>query len=337
MRSALACLCASALLSLGVAARADVIADTIRQVTLPEYQGYLRVLTGIDPVPGTPPVYLTNRYTTYPEARVAANWLAAQLTGWGFSVEQHQYNVNGAPNVIAELRGTTRPDDIYILASHYDTYVSNGQQHLAPGCDDNGSGTAAVLTAARLLAAQQFEGTLRFISFSGEEQGLVGSGYYAQRCAQLGEQIRGVIDYDMLLHPGFDNQPQNPDYDVDLKTNTGSLPLANYVAGMLGQYTSIDYQVVVQSGGSDQASFWRYGYQAFGLSENTTAELYGGSNSSYHRVTDTMFDPHYDWEFGLEVVRGGMAGLMGLAGPVPEPGSAAALLVMAVLIRRRTR
>ena len=94
--------------------------------------------------------------------------LAERFTGWGYNVTQHTFNSQYAPNIIAERPGTTRPQDVYILDAHFD---SAG----VPGCDDNGSGTAAVLIAARILSQYTFEGTVRFVGFSAEEYGLVGS------------------------------------------------------------------------------------------------------------------------------------------------------------------
>ena len=74
-------------------------------------------------------------------------------------------------NVVGELLGTQRPDDIFIVGGHYDT-TEDGEM---PGGDDNASGTAGVLEA-RVLSQYSFGSTLRFIGFNAEEDWMKDSG-----------------------------------------------------------------------------------------------------------------------------------------------------------------
>ncbi len=315
---------------------ADQTEDIINQASIAEYQSYLRVLTGVDPVPGDPPVYLQNRYSFGQDIWVAGQWIKDQFTSFGLSSSIQTYDPSYGPNVIAQLTGTTRPNDIYVISGHYDTYHAADQLH-APGCDDDGSGTAATMMAARILSQYQFEGTIRFVTFSGEEQWMVGSQAYVKSCHDAGENIVANINLDMILHPGFDNQDPDPDYDLDLESNAASLDLANYLAGQFTTYTPIAVQVHNNANFvSDHWSFWQYGYQAVGFSENTTYEIWGDSNDAYHQLTDVITNPDYDWEFARHAVRGGMAGLVGMAEVVPEP-AADLLLLASLLLARRIR
>jgi hypothetical protein len=318
-------------------AAADPIENIINQTSLGEYQSYLRVLSGVDPVPGNPPVCLLNRDSYGPLNQVAGQWIRGQFESFGLSASLHPFtfeNGLGGQNVIGELLGSTRPEDIYVICAHYDTFTYDSYP-LEPGCDDNGSGAGAVLMAARILSQYQFEGTVRFIAFSGEEQGLVGSHAYVQAAHEAGENIVAAINLDMILHPGFDNIDPDPDYDLDIATNSSSAWLATYLAGQFGTYTPIDVQVYTGGYGSDHYSFWGHAYNAIGLSENTAGEIWGGSNYEYHEGTDTFDNPHLDWNFGLQTVRGGMAGLAGLAGLVPEPGAMMAVAMLVLLARHR--
>ncbi len=317
-------------------AAADQVSEIIAQATLPEYQSYLRVLTGLDPIPGDPPRTITGRYASSDDARAAGAWIQNQFSAWGLTATAHNFSSQYAPNIIGQLTGLTRPQDIYIVTSHYDTYVGGGSQAIAPGCDDNGSGTAAVLTAAHILSRYQFGATLRFVTFSAEEQWMVGSLEYARQCRLAGENVRGVLNWDMILHPGFDNHPPNPDYDVDIEADPNSAALGQYMAQQYATYTSIAAQVTVDANNaSDHWAFWQYRYAAVGLAENTTQEIWGGSNSNYHTINDTMAAPDYDWQFGMEVVRGGLAGAINMAGLVPEPGMAYPLLLLMTCARTR--
>ncbi len=320
---------------LGSIAPADQIQSIIDQATLAEYQSYLRVLTGVEPVPGNPPVYLTTRFMYTPQNQVAGQWIGQQLSTFGLNVSFQPFLPYAGPNVIGELPGTTRPQDIYVICAHYDSYCETDLSH-APGCDDNGSGTAAVLMAARILSQYQFEGTIRFVAFSGEELGLYGSEAYAAAARQAGENIVAAINLDMILHPGFDWIDPDPDYDLDITSNNSSLWLANYLADQYAAYTPLVFQVHNDaSWGSDHYSFWQYGYDAIELSENTANEIWGGSNDTYHQVTDTIYNPDNDWQFALHTVRGGMAGLIGLAGLIPEPSSVGLLALAGLMLSSR--
>jgi Zn-dependent M28 family amino/carboxypeptidase len=313
-------------------AHADAIEDVINQVTVAEYQSYLRVLAGVDPV--YPGVYLPNRWAVGDGGNIAGDWITSQFQGFGLSTFQQIFNYSYSPNVVAEITGTTRPQDVYVICAHYDTLANT------VGADDNGSGTAAVLTAARILSQYQFEGTLRFIAFSGEEDGLLGSRRYAQAVHSGGENIAGVINLDMILHPGWDSQEPDPDYDLDILTNAASSWLAQELVAKYAAYTPIDVEVSIDNyGNSDHSPFWEYGYSAIRLTEHTTPETwYQGSNAEYHQPTDVYDNPHLDWEFGRHVVRGGMAELIDLAGlVVPEPGTAVLAALGVLVIRRRGR
>jgi Zn-dependent M28 family amino/carboxypeptidase len=317
--------------------RADAVSNVIDQFTTAEYQSYLRVLTGVEPAYTNPHYYLTNRYSHSLAGQIAGDWLLDRFQSFGLAAQQDIFDYFYAPNVIAELPGTSRPDDIYVICAHYDTWHAQNQQ-LAPGCDDNASGTAAVLAAARILSQYQFEGTIRFIAFSGEEQWMVGSQAYAQAARAAGENIVAAINLDMILHPGFDNAEPDPDYDLDIESNAASLWLAQHLAAQYAAYTPIDFEIHVGNDlVSDHWAFWQYDYDAIGLSENTVFEIWGGSNDAYHELSDTLDNPDYDWEFARHTVRGGLAGLVTLAGLVPEPRTLEVLAALALLARRCSR
>ena len=77
-------------------------------------------------------------------------------------------------DVIAIQRGSARPDDVVIITGHIDSRVTDPMNATAdaPGANDDGSGSAAVLEAARVLSKHNFPGTIVYALLSGEEQGL---------------------------------------------------------------------------------------------------------------------------------------------------------------------
>ncbi len=102
-------------------------------------------------------------------------------------------------SVIATLKGD-EPGPIYVMSSHYDDCngdCTNGTRR-APGADDNGSGTSAVLEAARVMAPQHFRGTIIFATFDGEELGLWGSQHFADELKAAHVQVAGDVNDDII-------------------------------------------------------------------------------------------------------------------------------------------
>ena len=95
-------------------------------------------------------------------------------------------------NTVADLRGSVKPDEMVILGAHLDSW------DLGTGSTDNGTGSMAVLEAARALAKLNLKPkrTIRFVLFSGEEQGLYGSEEYVKAHQQELDKISGVLVHD---------------------------------------------------------------------------------------------------------------------------------------------
>jgi hypothetical protein len=103
-------------------------------------------------------------------------------------------------NVIATLRGDGDPERLYVVGGHYDSRNGNGVdgERAAPGAVDDASGTAAVLAACRVMAAQHFPATIVFCAYDGEEQGLLGSAAHAGELARLEARVDGMITCDIV-------------------------------------------------------------------------------------------------------------------------------------------
>jgi hypothetical protein len=124
---------------------------------------------------------------TDPKRGIGASvrWAEAEMKALGLETLQTCDTVTKLPriptptkvcNAVGILRGTERPNDVVIITGHIDSRVSDPMDfvHDAPGANDDGSGTAAVLEAARILSKHKFRGTIVFGVLSGEEQGLNG-------------------------------------------------------------------------------------------------------------------------------------------------------------------
>jgi aminopeptidase-like protein len=161
-------------------------------------------------------------------------------------------------NVEGTWRGFNNSSDkIIMFNAHYDT------SRFSPGANDDGSGTAAVLAAAYVLSQFEFEHTLKFIAFSGEEVGLLGSHAYAKNSYERNDNILLDINADMIGHAvtieggrrmgitatedawwALDVAEQiNTDYNINFQINTGEINRDG-------------------RGWSDYHSFIEYGYEA---------------------------------------------------------------------------
>jgi hypothetical protein len=103
-------------------------------------------------------------------------------------------------NVVAVLRGTTHPNRYVIMAGDIDSRASNTADFTsdAPGANDNASGMAGVLEAARIMSQHRYGKSVVFVGLSGEEQGLWGGADMARRAREEGWIIEGVLNNDMI-------------------------------------------------------------------------------------------------------------------------------------------
>ena len=243
----------------------QIVAAIVSQVSTQTLEYELAGLTGERPVNVAGSFYtITTRNSRYTkQISMATRYAYERFASLGLSVTYHYYGYEGHQwrNVVAEKPGVVDADEIYLITAHVDDMP---EQDLAPGADDNGSGSVAVLLAARLLAPHRFIHTLRFVLFTGEEQGLYGSSAYAADCQARGENIAGVVNVDMISY----NSDAQPIIDLHAHTSVpASLELTRLFSEVIGSYDVelvphrfVDEWTVHLS---DQWSFLTRGYPAF--------------------------------------------------------------------------
>ncbi len=103
-------------------------------------------------------------------------------------------------NVMAIQRGTTDPDRVIIISGHIDSRNSDplDAKSDAPGANDDASGTAAVIEAARVLSGHKFPATIVYAVLSGEEQGLFGGKLLAKTAKAKGWKLEAVLNNDIV-------------------------------------------------------------------------------------------------------------------------------------------
>lgn len=247
------------------------------------------------------------RRSTSDSCRAAANWLRDKFLLYNCdSVYLHNFSTSYAPNVVAIKRGFGQPDNIYlVICGHFDA-VSN-----CPGADDNASGTTAVLEAARVMKNFTFEYSIRYIGFSAEEDGLIGSAAYAQQARNQGDSILGVFNFDMISYA--DIVPEN--LEVFGKTsNPNCSTFVNYFINSATLYVpqlATNRRMVTSLSGSDHHSFWQRGYVGI-----CGIEDYPLNNPYYHQPGDSIGAGFNSLSFCTNVIKAGVASLSGLANPI---------------------
>ena len=104
-------------------------------------------------------------------------------------------------NVVATLKGTDPNDNrIFIISGHLDNMRSSPTERLgdAPGANDDGSGSAAVIECARIMSKYNFPATIIFVTVSGEEQGLLGSAFMSEKAKKENRNIVAVLNNDIM-------------------------------------------------------------------------------------------------------------------------------------------
>jgi hypothetical protein len=304
-----------------------VVQQIVEKVTASDLYAYTAVLTGANPawISGSS-VTLTNRNTYSTMLGYAVQYAQAEFQAFGLQVTTHTWNQQYAPNLVAEQPGLPGESCLYLLTAHLDNMPP---AEIAPGADDNASGSAAVLTAARLLSRFSFRCTLRYVLFTGEEQGLLGSQAYAAQRWNMGEHISGVINLDMI---GF-NSDNEPTFDLYASSLvSGSVELAHTFEQVVSAYgLDLEPRLMIDDelgSWSDNKSFWDQGYPAILVIED-----WRDHTPHYHLASDTITTLNFPYFTALtqaaagallhlaELQQGGIAGyVVDDAAQLPLPG-----------------
>ena len=267
------------------------IAADVRQVVARESAsrifGYEKALFDFD-----------SKNITKPGNRKASEFLFNTYKSFGYQPEYQWLETRNAldgrtANVVVTLKGTVDPDLVYVVSSHYDSVEAG------PGADDDSSGTAALLEAARVLASHPLPATIVFASFTGEEGGLLGSREFVRRALAAKMHVAGALNNDMV---GWMNDAR---LDNTIRYSNPGIRDIQHGAAIL--FTRLITYDALYFKGTDAASL----YDAYG-------DVIGGIGSypvlgspHYHQASDLLeFENH---QLILETSRTTVATLMLLA------------------------
>lgn len=240
-----------------------------------------------------------------------AGYIESQLKTLQLNVTRETFDVRGQPtdNVIVNIPGTSRPNEIVILGAHYDSTSTT------PGADDNGSAVAVLIEVARLLAKATPRRTIRLVSFACEEApyfhtGEMGSLVHARGCTQRGENVVGMLCLEMVGY--FVDEPMSqrlppaiPKWLRWLFPSRGNFLAAvgnprswklcwkfrrGFKRGTRFPLFSIVLpESIPEIHLSDHRAFWTEGFPALMLTDTSFLR-----NPNYHQWTDTPETLDYD-------------------------------------------
>src|SRR5436190_19490786 len=231
-------------------------------------------------------------------------------------------------NVTATLKGTDPADKrVFIISGHLDNMRTNVMDSVndAPGANDDASGVAAVMECARIMSKRSFPATVIFVAVSGEEQGLLGSTYMAEKAKKDNWNINAVLNNDIM---GSNNSNETniidntrvrvfseglPGYELDKKANTirnlgtendgAARQLARYVKETGERYVpNLEVVMIYRNDrylrGGDHTPYVQRGYAAVRITEMN--ENYTRQHQDVRTENNVNYgdlEEHIDYEY----------------------------------------
>ena len=260
----------------------------------------------------------------YDKLEQAAAYIKSNFQQSGYRVRSQEFQVQGriCENIEAEVHGTTRPEEIFLIGAHYDSVEGS------PGANDNGTGVAAVLALARMFSQVQSSRTLRFVTFVNEEPPYfqtpqMGSWVYAKGSKARGERIRAMFSLETM---GFYSEaPGSQQYPAPLGLlypstgnfiafvgNTANGDLVRRVVGSFREHEAVPsegtamWEGLPGIGWSDHWAFWEESFPAIMVTDTALFR-----DPFYHTAQDTP--DHIQYETFTRVVSGLKEVLLDLA------------------------
>ncbi len=238
-------------------------------------------------------------------------WIKSKFISYGYTdvvidsfycnTTFHSLGISMQYNVIAKLPGLATPSSYFITAGHYDSFCTQDLYN-APGADDDASGTAAVLEAARAVKKLNYQpaSTLLFIAFASEEvmnYGDSGSKHYSSAAKNNGMDIKLMINNDMIAY-----SPYNPEYSiVDINYYEGYEYLRDFAKSAASAYSKVPPINGAYNQMADGYPFYANGFPVVYFEEHIFSPF-------YHSTSDRV--DNYNMPYCTEIAKASCATLL---------------------------
>lgn len=231
--------------------------------------------------------------------------LATATIPWSVDLISHQSTPQKSIRV--RFPGKARPSEIIVAGGHIDSITPGSP--VAPGADDNASGSASILEAMRIFATKsQPERTVEFFWYAGEESGLLGSSEIARQYKQEQKDVVAVLQLDMTMFPG------SGQFTIMNTTDFTSGWLTSYLKAMNDTYLKL--KIVDDECGyacSDHASWHRQGYpsvfpfeapfDSYNKNIHSRRDVIDGQSDFQHALMFSKFTLIYVLDLGNSTAR----------------------------------
>lgn len=242
---------------------------------------------------------LQTRYALADNRLQVAEWIQQKFLDFGLTdvvLQPFEWQNTTQYNVVGTLPGSIYPDEYIIVGGHHDCITYSNPMVFAPGADDNASGSVAALEMARVMmeAGYQPQCSIRFVTFAAEEFGLWGSKHHSAETEEAREQVRLMMNHDMIA-----NQESPQPWQVRLMPYDGSMEHSHHAARITNQYSDLTaYFGYMNSGSSDSFPYWTRGYNVIYFFESEFSPV-------YHSVNDLVANLNPD--YCAEVIKASVA------------------------------
>jgi Zn-dependent M28 family amino/carboxypeptidase len=246
------------------------------------------------------------------------NFIEKELASYGLKIESDYFSYRGTNfrNIVGHS-SAQRGGSLIILGAHFDSVPGT------PGADDNASGVAVLLEAARLLSRIRLRSEVLFCAFNLEELNMIGSSYFAKKLKSAGAKVDAMVSLEMVGYT--DSRPGSQKYPLGLSAfypdrgdfigvigNWNSASLLRRFARQMRQVRGLPVETlsVPGNGGlipavrlSDHSPFWDAGYPGLMITDTSFFR-----NPNYHASTDTL--ETLNLEFMAKICEGVIRGVL---------------------------
>lgn len=196
-----------------------------------------------------------------------------------------------AENVVAFIPGKELKDEVIVISAHYD-HLGKTDTTIYYGADDDGSGTAALLTLSKAFARASKEGygpkrSIAFVAFSGEEKGLLGSEYYSENPVFPLKNTIANLNIDMIGRLDKKHQ-NNPDYIYIIGSDKLSTQLHNLSENVNRTYSNLELDYTYNDLNDPNRYYYRSDHYNFAKKNVPVIFYFNGTHEDYHKASDTV-------------------------------------------------
>lgn len=208
--------------------------------------------------------------------------------------------IKASENVLAFIKGTTKPDEIVVLSAHYDHVGVDSKGNVYNGADDDGSGTVSILEIAEAFAKAKKEGkgpkrSILFLHVTGEEKGLYGSRFYTENPVFPLENTVTDLNIDMIgrIDPHHEEKEKN-NYIYLIGSDRLSTELHQLSEEVNKKYVQLDLDYTYNAANDPNRFYFRSDHYNFAKHNIPIIFYFNGVHEDYHEITDTPDKISYD-------------------------------------------